>query len=173
MLPRIPAYSPSLRPLYDSVVDSLKSPENISRSLCRVHLEVTDTCWVTRIFGLSFMVRLSLSLDPLPLPVLPQQNATMAHTVFWPGKMFFYPIGNMSPVSLLQHVPPEDDADILLLGCGDPRNILYSLYASGEDVKSGALQTSRRRTWKAHANPSRKAQVGLHVLRFRASRHCR
>ncbi|GJE85069.1 DUF4470 and zf-MYND domain-containing protein [Phanerochaete sordida] len=59
----------------------------------------------------------------------------MAHTVFWPGKMFFYPIGNTSPVSLLQHVPPEDDADILLLGCGDPRNILYSLYASGEDVK--------------------------------------
>ncbi|GJE85068.1 DUF4470 and zf-MYND domain-containing protein [Phanerochaete sordida] len=61
----------------------------------------------------------------------------MAHTVCWPGKSFFYPIGNTSPVSLLQHVPPEDDADILLLGCGDPRNILYSLYASGEDQTPG------------------------------------
>lgn len=50
--------------------------------------------------------------------------------------MFFYPVGNTSPIFLLQHVPPEDDADILLLGCGDPRNILYSLYAAGEDTNS-------------------------------------
>ncbi|EKM57486.1 uncharacterized protein PHACADRAFT_170742 [Phanerochaete carnosa HHB-10118-sp] len=57
----------------------------------------------------------------------------MAHTVYWPAKTFFYPVGNTSPISLLQHVPPEDDADILLLGCGDPRSILYTIHASGVD----------------------------------------
>ncbi|KIP04368.1 hypothetical protein PHLGIDRAFT_76054 [Phlebiopsis gigantea 11061_1 CR5-6] len=63
----------------------------------------------------------------------------MAHPVFWPTKSFFYPIGNTSPVSLLQHVPPENDADILLLGCGDPRNLLYSLHASAIDLPSGKV----------------------------------
>ncbi|GJE85046.1 DUF4470 and zf-MYND domain-containing protein [Phanerochaete sordida] len=65
----------------------------------------------------------------------------MAHTVYWPWKPFFYPIGNTSPVSLFQHIPPEDDADILLLGCGDPRNMLYSIYARGEggECEAGKL----------------------------------
>ncbi|KAG9076324.1 hypothetical protein FRC06_009568, partial [Ceratobasidium sp. 370] len=37
--------------------------------------------------------------------------------------------------SLTQDLSPEQDADILLLGCGDPRNILYTAYA---DVTSKA-----------------------------------
>ena len=61
----------------------------------------------------------------------------MAHPVLWPTKTFFYPVGNTSPVSLLQHVPPEDSADILLLGCGDPRNILYTIHAYGIDQPAG------------------------------------
>jgi hypothetical protein len=69
----------------------------------------------------------------------------MSHPVFWPTKSFFYPVGNTSPSSLLQHVPPNDDADILLLGCGDPRNILFSVYSSAADegeliVTRGAMR---------------------------------
>ena len=57
----------------------------------------------------------------------------MAHTLLWPKKSFFYPIGNTAAVSLVQDLSPEEDAKILLLGCGDPRNILYTTHASGAD----------------------------------------
>nr|XP_018905173.1 PREDICTED: uncharacterized protein LOC109035832 isoform X2 [Bemisia tabaci] len=43
-------------------------------------------------------------------------------------KSFYYPLGNTPPVSLAQDLPPEQDADILLLGCGDARNILFSCF---------------------------------------------
>ncbi|KAI1290480.1 hypothetical protein F5Y03DRAFT_378356 [Xylaria venustula] len=41
---------------------------------------------------------------------------------------FFYPIGNTPAVSLTQSIPPGDPADILLLGCGDVRNILFTVH---------------------------------------------
>jgi hypothetical protein len=41
----------------------------------------------------------------------------------------FYPIGNTPAVSLIEDLPNEEDADILLLGCGDMRNILFTLYS--------------------------------------------
>ncbi|KAF8204577.1 hypothetical protein BJ912DRAFT_1072320, partial [Pholiota molesta] len=53
----------------------------------------------------------------------------MAHPVIWPKKLFFYPIGNTPPVCLTQGLSPEKSAEILLLGCGDPRSILYTVYA--------------------------------------------
>ncbi|KAF5388293.1 hypothetical protein D9615_000823 [Tricholomella constricta] len=53
----------------------------------------------------------------------------MAHSVIWPKKNFFYPIGNTSPVSFTQNLAPEISAKILLLGCGDPRSILYTIHA--------------------------------------------
>ncbi|RDB20212.1 hypothetical protein Hypma_013001 [Hypsizygus marmoreus] len=53
----------------------------------------------------------------------------MAHPVFWPKKKFFYPIGNTPPVSFTQDLALEIPADVLLLGCGDPRSILYTVYA--------------------------------------------
>ncbi|QRV91846.1 MYND Zn-finger protein [Ceratobasidium sp. AG-Ba] len=53
----------------------------------------------------------------------------MSHPLFWPSKTFFYPIGNTAAVSLTQDLSPEQSADILLLGCGDPRNILFTLFA--------------------------------------------
>ncbi|KAF5364067.1 hypothetical protein D9756_000165 [Leucocoprinus leucothites] len=53
----------------------------------------------------------------------------MSHPTFWPRKTFFYPIGNTPPICLTDHLPPEDDATILLLGCGDPRSILYTVAA--------------------------------------------
>ncbi|KAG9094958.1 hypothetical protein FRC06_010299 [Ceratobasidium sp. 370] len=37
--------------------------------------------------------------------------------------------GNTVAISLTQDLSPEQSADILLLGCGDPRNILFTLYA--------------------------------------------
>ena len=52
----------------------------------------------------------------------------MAHTVLFPGKHFFYPIGNTSAVVLTDTLAPEKPADLLLLGCGDPRNILFTVY---------------------------------------------
>ncbi|QRV77045.1 MYND Zn-finger protein [Ceratobasidium sp. AG-Ba] len=53
----------------------------------------------------------------------------MPHPLFWPSKTFFYPIGNTAAISLTQDLSPEQSADILLLGCGDPRNILFTLFA--------------------------------------------
>lgn len=64
----------------------------------------------------------------------------MSHPLYWPSKLFFYPIGNTAAVSLTRDLSPEQSADILLLGCGDPRNILYTLYAD-VTVDTGALVT--------------------------------
>ncbi|KAI0403950.1 hypothetical protein F4802DRAFT_616112 [Xylaria palmicola] len=41
---------------------------------------------------------------------------------------FFYPIGNTPAVSLTQTIPPTETADVLLLGCGDVRNILFTTH---------------------------------------------
>ena len=53
----------------------------------------------------------------------------MAHPVLWPKKTFFYPIGNTAPSCFTRDLAPEIDADILLLGCGDPRSILYTIHS--------------------------------------------
>ncbi|KAH7926180.1 hypothetical protein BV22DRAFT_1194548 [Leucogyrophana mollusca] len=58
----------------------------------------------------------------------------MAHPLLWPGKVFFYPIGNTSPICLTQDLALEETANILLLGCGDPRHILFTVHASAADV---------------------------------------
>ncbi|KAJ7479984.1 hypothetical protein B0H11DRAFT_1262872 [Mycena galericulata] len=52
----------------------------------------------------------------------------MAHPLVFQGKYFFYAIGNTSAVSLLRDIAPEEPANLLLLGCGDPRNVLYSIF---------------------------------------------
>jgi hypothetical protein len=61
----------------------------------------------------------------------------MSHCAFWPSKSFFYPIGNTPPICLTQNLPQEEKADILLLGCGDPRSILFTVYITGADTGSG------------------------------------
>jgi hypothetical protein len=53
----------------------------------------------------------------------------MSHPVLWPKKIYFYPIGNTAPVCLTEALAPEESANVLLLGCGDPRSILYTLFA--------------------------------------------
>ncbi|KAF9066737.1 hypothetical protein BDP27DRAFT_985080 [Rhodocollybia butyracea] len=52
----------------------------------------------------------------------------MSKPLYWPGEHYFYPTGNTPAVSLTRDLPPETSANILLLGCGDPRNILFTIY---------------------------------------------
>ncbi|TFK87139.1 hypothetical protein K466DRAFT_491419 [Polyporus arcularius HHB13444] len=56
----------------------------------------------------------------------------MSQLFYWPGKYYLYAIGNTSAVCLTRNLPPEEDADILLLGCGDPRHVLYTIYSQQE-----------------------------------------
>ncbi|OAP54571.1 hypothetical protein AYL99_11019 [Fonsecaea erecta] len=42
---------------------------------------------------------------------------------------YFYPIGNTPAVHLTRGVPYKQSANILLLGCGDVRNILFTVYS--------------------------------------------
>ncbi|KAJ7311548.1 hypothetical protein DFH08DRAFT_1045533 [Mycena albidolilacea] len=53
----------------------------------------------------------------------------MAQPLYWPGKRYFYAIGNTSAVSLARDVAPDKDISLLLLGCGDPRNVLFTLFS--------------------------------------------
>ena len=44
---------------------------------------------------------------------------------------YFYPLGNTPALCLTQDLLPEQKANLLLLGCGDVRNILFTCYADG------------------------------------------
>ncbi|KAJ3510650.1 hypothetical protein NMY22_g15914 [Coprinellus aureogranulatus] len=57
----------------------------------------------------------------------------MSHPLIWPSKTFFYPIGNTSAVSVTADLVPEEPANVLLLGCGDPRNILHTVATETHD----------------------------------------
>ncbi len=52
----------------------------------------------------------------------------MAHPLAFRDKYFYYPIGNTSAVSLTRDLATDSNLDVLLLGCGDPRNVLYTMY---------------------------------------------
>ncbi|KAF8472696.1 hypothetical protein BDZ91DRAFT_676670 [Kalaharituber pfeilii] len=47
---------------------------------------------------------------------------------------FFYPIGNTPAVLLTQSLEPEQPVNALLLGCGDPRSILYTVYSNTSNL---------------------------------------
>jgi hypothetical protein len=51
---------------------------------------------------------------------------------------YFYAAGNTPAVCLTQSLPPETDANLLLLGCGDIRNILFTAY-SGAGINNRKL----------------------------------
>ena len=59
----------------------------------------------------------------------------MAKLLSWPSKYFFYAIGNTSAVTLTSDLPPEEPAKVLLLGCGDPRNVLHTVFCEPRDCK--------------------------------------
>ncbi len=56
-------------------------------------------------------------------------TTAMSAPVFADIVSYFYPIGNTPAVHLTRNLPPKQPADILLLGCGDVRNILFTIYA--------------------------------------------
>ncbi|OSC99685.1 hypothetical protein PYCCODRAFT_1394711 [Trametes coccinea BRFM310] len=58
----------------------------------------------------------------------------MAALLFWSGKYYFYPVGNTSAVSLTRDIPPGVSANLLLLPCGDPRNVLYTVYCESAQM---------------------------------------
>ncbi|KAJ3214277.1 hypothetical protein HDU67_001822 [Dinochytrium kinnereticum] len=41
-----------------------------------------------------------------------------------------FSFGDTPPVNLLQDLTPEEDADVLMLGCGDPRSILFTVHSA-------------------------------------------
>ncbi|CAE6468391.1 unnamed protein product [Rhizoctonia solani] len=54
----------------------------------------------------------------------------MSYPLYWLDKQLFYPIGNTAAFSLTQDLSPEQSStNILLLGCGDPRSILFTAYS--------------------------------------------
>ncbi|KAG8791102.1 hypothetical protein FRC12_010152 [Ceratobasidium sp. 428] len=59
----------------------------------------------------------------------------MTHALFWPPKPTFQPLGDTPAISLTQDLAPESSPNILLLGCGDPRDTLFTLFA---DVTSSS-----------------------------------
>jgi hypothetical protein len=59
----------------------------------------------------------------------------MSHTVVWRPKTFFYPIGNTPATSLTEYLPPDANASILALGCGDPRSVFYTIHANSKLCK--------------------------------------
>ena len=63
----------------------------------------------------------------------------MAHTVLYPAKNFLYLIGNTPAVVLTDSLVPEEPANLLLLGCGDPRNILFTIYSQANDSERHKL----------------------------------
>jgi len=69
-----------------------------------------------------------------PLPTTDKSG--MVVSVFWPGSILFYPIGQTSAVDLTDTLTPEEPANVLLLGCGDPRNILFTVHSQRHDSES-------------------------------------
>ena len=68
-------------------------------------------------------------------------NPTFANRLSW-----LYAVGNTPATSLTRNVPIGSDVDVLSLGCGDVRNILYTSYteaSSGMTLArdSNALQS--------------------------------
>ncbi|KAL1946437.1 hypothetical protein VTO73DRAFT_15564 [Trametes versicolor] len=62
------------------------------------------------------------------------QQPVMASPLYWPGKYYFYPIGNTAAVSLTRDLPPDVPAKILLLPCGDTRNVLYTIFCESPSI---------------------------------------
>ncbi|KAJ3839140.1 hypothetical protein F5878DRAFT_680019 [Lentinula raphanica] len=59
----------------------------------------------------------------------------MSQPLYWLGKYYFYGIGNTPTISLTRDFPPETSANLLLLGCGDIRNVLFTVYNENSQIK--------------------------------------
>lgn len=64
-------------------------------------------------------------------------------TIAWINLLsFFYPLGNTPAICLTQDLTYKEKAKVLLLGCGDVRNILFTVYADGGYGKVYPLKLS-------------------------------
>ena len=70
----------------------------------------------------------------------PKSWLVMLHPTIVNICSFFYPIGNTPAVCLTQDLSREQGADILLLGCGDIRNILFTIYSDNGSSMSTSLR---------------------------------
>lgn len=68
----------------------------------------------------------SVVSESLPIDTARKMSLKPVHITQGP---FFYPVGNTPAVCLTQSLPREQDAALLLLGCGDIRNILFTAYS--------------------------------------------
>jgi hypothetical protein len=53
---------------------------------------------------------------------------TMLHPPYVSPMQWFFPMGQTAAVSLTQDLPPGKQANCLVLGNGDARNILFTLF---------------------------------------------
>jgi len=63
----------------------------------------------------------------------------MLYSVDASPRQSFSPLSSDPPALLTRDLPPAAEANCLLLGCGDPRNILYTLFHdenNGEQANS-------------------------------------
>lgn len=67
----------------------------------------------------------------------------MAHPLVWPSQPTFNPLGTSSAISLTQDLSPEQPADVLMLGCGDVYNVLFTI-ATDTNVQPGTLLRDSR-----------------------------
>eukprot|EP00754_Rhynchopus_humris_P021139 Rhum_TRINITY_DN14731_c22_g1::Rhum_TRINITY_DN14731_c22_g1_i1::g.115431::m.115431 len=81
---------------------------------------------------------------PPPLPVEEEGRVPFVSTmhVVFDNLSWYYPIGNTAPTDLLQGVSPDRaQANVLLLGSGDLRSTLFSLWYHGEKPVQPVLFT--------------------------------
>ncbi|RVD88680.1 uncharacterized protein DFL_002856 [Arthrobotrys flagrans] len=62
----------------------------------------------------------------------------MLHAETFDRKGFYYPIGNSPAINLVGYLPQEINAEVLLLGCGDVRNVLFTLFTESSDTANEA-----------------------------------
>ncbi|KZV80529.1 hypothetical protein EXIGLDRAFT_845448 [Exidia glandulosa HHB12029] len=86
----------------------------------------------------------------------------MACPLIWNRKPGLYAVGNTPAVSLVDFVSLEDPATVLLLGCGDARNILFTAYS---DEPNAASQI-RRPLWDFTCCDIEPAVLSRNVILF-------
>lgn len=71
---------------------------------------------------------------------------TMAVPLSLPGRSHFYPIGSRSALCLTRDLPPEPQVAILLLPCGGPTSVLYTVYSEASASKFSRFALNVRDT---------------------------
>jgi Domain of unknown function (DUF4470) len=77
-------------------------------------------------------LRLSSALSPATWLENRSGTIKMLTSQFANLVTFFYPLGNTPAVSLTQNLPSKRQADVLLLGSGDVRHILFTVHTDRE-----------------------------------------